>query len=837
MLRLVLASLRSRLPATVGALCTAVLATVLVGACGILFESTFRQPAGPSRGEAADLVVQAKSELSLPVPDTPNGVATLPLASPPRLGADVLAAVAGVSGVLSVTAETGFTAVPVGAPAGRLPADLGGVWAPADSGHLVSGRAPVAPDELVADVGSATRLGAGAGGFLDVVAARDQAKRFRVVGLTSDKGPKLLFTPPEVERLLGPRWIDRLAVRAADPGVAERIAERVRGAHAEVLTGLAKDRVLAGMSAKPADAVGGLASSLGGFALVAAVFVVSAILALAVSRRRREFALLRAIGASARQVRWLVGGEALGVSLLALAIGLPLAVPAADVLIGWVTGLGIADAHFVAAYTFLPFLCTAVLVVSVVQLAASSSARYAARTAPTEAMREAAVPARGAHWLRVTAGIAVFCCGVALTLLGASLGGAGGLAITSTVSIAFLVAFVLLGPVLARPVIAIAGGLLRSLGSAGLLARAEAAFNLRQFATTAVPIALAVGVGCSLLFNGSTEASARAEIQERTTTAELVVTAGRAEVLPGMTPAISAVPGVTATTGVVPGSVVVDRREFGETRPFTHPAIAMVSGQPDPAMDPGVVGGSLSAIRGDTVGVSAALAASAGWNLGDEVHAWNRDGTSRVLRIGALFTHSLGLADFIVPVELAFANSDESAYRVLYLRSPDPDATARRLEEGPLATLGLSVQSRSAYLTAARSAIRETQWAGYLVVGIVGVYAAVAVANALVTSTLQRRAELSRLQLLGARRRQLVVMVGAQACLIALFGVVAGTFAASAGLVATARNLSGSWVPVLVPGQYLAIVGCAFTLTVISAVLPALVCLRERPSDVARRLL
>ena len=68
------------------------------------------------------------------------------------------------------------------------------------------------------------------------------------------------------------------------------------------------------------------------FALLAAfvaIFVVASTFALSVQQRHRELALFRAIGCTPRQVRRMVAGEALLVSIAAVAVAAPIGVLAA----------------------------------------------------------------------------------------------------------------------------------------------------------------------------------------------------------------------------------------------------------------------------------------------------------------------------------------------------------------------------------------------------------------------------------------------------------------------------------------------------------------------------
>ncbi len=79
-----------------------------------------------------------------------------------------------------------------------------------------------------------------------------------------------------------------------------------------------------------------------GFAVFIAVFVVSSTFAFAVAQRRREFALLRTVGATRRQVRWMLYGEAGLVAVVASAIGAAAGPAAAGPVLDWLVGLGMA---------------------------------------------------------------------------------------------------------------------------------------------------------------------------------------------------------------------------------------------------------------------------------------------------------------------------------------------------------------------------------------------------------------------------------------------------------------------------------------------------------------
>ncbi|WP_181772073.1 FtsX-like permease family protein [Amycolatopsis pittospori] len=827
MFRLAFSSLRHHLAGALGAICAAVLATTLVGACGILFESALRQPPGQPRGSSADLVVRAKSTVDIPVVIGGHEKSVrLALATPPRSTGDLVRSAAAVPGVSSAVPMATFDVTVL---TGHAAARLGRAWeAPTP---VAEGRAPDRPGEVAFDRTLAARLGVSVGA---VVRTLETPSDFRVTGLSEGPEQAVYFVPVDVGRLTGSdRWIDLVGVRLADPAAQQAVADRLAGLDGvEVLSGAAKDEALAGSDRGAVEGLVSLISNIGGFALVAAVFVVSSTLGLVFARRHREIAVIRAIGASRRQIRRLVAVQALGISLLAGGVGCVLAAPVAGGIRALFVRFGFTDEGFTLIRGPLPLVIAVTLTVCVVQIASLSAARQASRVRPTDALREASVPDRRIPLLRTVSGLLLLLGGLALAALSPELGGAGGLAASSMVLIVLITALVLLGPAISRPVIAVAGRAVSGLsGAAGLLARANTALRPRLVATAAVPVILAVGLTCGLLFTGATEQHATAKQEEQRTTADLIASRSGG-LTPGAVAAIRSAPGVTEATAIHGVSLIAEVTELGERRPLAHGAVALDTGDAGPVLDLGLTEGTLTGLRGAAVAVSTTVAGPNGWHVGDEIRTWTAAGETRPVRIAAVYRHSLGFGDFVLSPDLP--ESSGTPARAVHLRSSDPRATAEYLSEGDLGMLGLRAQSESDYLAGLPGDRDEARYAGYLIIGLVALYAGLSVANTLVTSTLQRRGELAGLRLLGANGRQVLTMVCGEACVVAVFGMAGGTVAALAGLIATARTLDGSWIPVLPPSQYLTILGVVFGIVLLSALVPAALSLRGRAAEVLR---
>ncbi len=115
------------------------------------------------------------------------------------------------------------------------------------------------------------------------------------------------------------------------------------------------------------------------------MFVVSSTLSLSINARRREFALLRAIGATTRQVHVMIGREVLLVAATAAAIG---AVP--GFLLARFLGAQFADAgvmptDFALAYSPLPAI--AAFLICVLTARAQRRSRHDDRQSSTPSKR------------------------------------------------------------------------------------------------------------------------------------------------------------------------------------------------------------------------------------------------------------------------------------------------------------------------------------------------------------------------------------------------------------------------------------------------------------------
>ena len=196
---------------------------------------------------------------------------------------------------------------------------------------LFSGRYPEAAGEIAIDAGTAERLELQLGDSVQVIATGPVQEQQLVgtIGLGDNESPTggslVLFDPATAFELYGADGYSQLSVVANEGVEREALADTVAAAVGddyEVLTG---DELAASVTAEVTTFLGFFTTALlvfAGVALLVGAFLIANTFAIVVAQRTRELALLRAVGASRRQVVGGVMGEAFVLGLVGSAVGL-----------------------------------------------------------------------------------------------------------------------------------------------------------------------------------------------------------------------------------------------------------------------------------------------------------------------------------------------------------------------------------------------------------------------------------------------------------------------------------------------------------------------------------
>jgi putative ABC transport system permease protein len=247
-------------------------------------------------------------------------------------------------------------------------------------------------------------------------------------------------------------------------------------------------------------------------ALVVSLFIIYNTFSIVVAQRVREMALLRAIGASTRQVRSSIIVESLVIGLIAGLVGFVAGIGLAVVI---KTLLELLDLDIPASGLTIPpgALVTAVIVAVVATVvSAFIPARRASRVPPVAAMRDVAFETKRGFLLRGIVGTIMSISGFALVLYTAFELPDDALQMLGLGAGAIFVGVIVVGPVIARPIARILGSPLPLFKHmTGTLARENAVRNPRRTAATASALMIGVAlVGFITIFAASTKASIKA---------------------------------------------------------------------------------------------------------------------------------------------------------------------------------------------------------------------------------------------------------------------------------------------------------------------------------------
>jgi putative ABC transport system permease protein len=852
MIRIALRGLRHHAAGFLATFVALFLGAVITVGCAGLLETGVRTAAPPVRLAAAPIVVTGDqrylgTEQELVFPERV------------RLSAATVRAAGAVPGVAAAVPDVSFPAVLPAGPSGR---DDGGArvtghgWSSArlTPYRLTAGQAPAGPGRIALDARLAQQAGLRPGARISLLADGGRMS-FQVSGLVAGAGDAhtVFLSDAEADRLSAhPGSVDSIGVftaPGADRGqVVRGLRDLVHASPAVVLTGDGRGRAEdAGVVADGGDLVP-LAAAFGGLSAMVLVFVVSATLGLSVRQRARELALLRAAGATPRQLRGLVVAEAMVLAAIATAPAWWLGPRFGR----WLTN-AFADAH-VIPHTIafrsgeVPLIAgtgTAVLTALAAALVAASAA---ARTRPSEALAEATLPQRRFSRVRLVAGLLCVAGGVLLAMGTARSDGpdAGGVA-TPAVMV-WTGAFGLLAPPLCRAALAVLRRPLRmTAGLSGRLATDNLRARTVRTAAAATPVMLATGLAISLIYLQTTQTAGTRAAFDETLTADLVVTSQAGGLPPDLVGTVRALPGVAAASARVPSTGYLQppapaaRAGDGEEKPDAPqptelPLLGVTPEGAGATTGLRAASGSLAALHGRTVVLPTRYAGS--HRLGDMIAIRLGDGTTTALELVGTVADRPGYETALVPAQVLLVHTDSTLIpQILVRTAPGADRAVTASAISALAARypGLHVAGRQVLDSAQHDQDDTQTWMAWLILAVVAGYAAIAMVNAQVVATGERRTEFVVQRLVGATRRQVMRMMALEAAAVAATGILLGTAIATVTLVPADISVLDSPLPAGSPLIWATVAAGALLLTTTATLLPTAVLLRGRPTDLGTR--
>ncbi|GLW68888.1 ABC transporter permease [Kitasatospora phosalacinea] len=826
MLGLALATLRHRRAGFAGAFVALFCAAALVCGCGTLLVTGLFGTVRPERWAAAPVVVSGDQEVHATV-DKGKGKTkekAKPIAGRAWVPAALADRIAALPSVRGVATEVTF---PLLLPGGPTDGSWGHGWesAPLAGLTLAAGRAPAAADEVVLDAATAARTHLAPGATTTARTAAG-ALDLRVVGVTDrgfDSQAAVFFAPDRARALAGhDGLVSAIGVFPADGASAAGAAADVQallataandpsGPAAVARTGDDRGRAEFPDAAGAGVRLVSTGAVLAGTSLLVALLVVVGTFGLSIQQRQREIAVLRAVAATGRQVRKMIGGEALAVGLAAGVLGATAGLPLGGWLHGRFVALDVVPANLPVVLSPFPVLAAAATTLLAGWGAARVSARRATAIKPVEALGEAELrpPRPGA--VRTGFGVLATAGAVVLTALLTVLhSDQAATPVCFLTVLLWCTAFSLLGPLVARAGTAVLGLPLRASRVGGYLAVHQLRAGAHRLASVVTPLTLLVAMACTVLFTQTTTVHAAAAQRDRGTVADFTV---GPRVPADAAAALAAVPGVRTVTRVLHSQV-----RDGLTRRSVQ---AVTPGRLADTLDLGVTAGDLGRLADGT----AAAADGLGYRLGQRVRLTLADGTPTEVTVVALYARGLGFGDLTLAHDPVAAHVDVPLDDELLVRGEG--LTRAALTAALHGTPGLGVLDHASATAAAADGNRTGAQVGYVSLGLIVAFVAIAVLNTLAMGIADRRREFAALALIGATRRQIRRMLGWETAVAVVLATGLGLAVASAVLSTYAEGITRGTAGAAAPLTELALVLLGTTaLAALGTWLPARAALR-----------
>ncbi|GIJ46623.1 ABC transporter [Virgisporangium aliadipatigenens] len=755
---------------------------------------------------------------------------------------ETLEKVRGIDGVAKATGIVSADGARVIGSNGKVitsfgPPRLGENWTGEnDLVKLREGRAPQSGTEVVMNAGLAKSAGVKVGDQVGVLTTQPK-KTFTLVGITEYSGGRdslggsmvvSFHESVAAELMLGtPNVYSSVDVKAAAGKTPEQVRDSVRAALGdsfEVKTGAELQKA---QTAGAKEALGFFNKILLGFAGVAlfvGTFLILNTFSIIVAQRTRELALMRAIGASRKQMIGSVLVEAVLIGLFASAVGLGLGIGVGS-LLAWVfgnvgsaslelAGIGVPPAAIISAFS-VGMIITLV--------AALLPAMRASRIPPVAALQEAATPDRPLTKVTVV-GSLVTAGGATLLLLGLNdkLGDSSLYGFFGGVLLAFI-GIALLTPMLARPIVGVIGRLM-AWSVPGKLGRLNSARNPRRTAITAAALMVGIALitGVNTVFT-SAEASIQ-KIADKEVNADLIISGDPSDERPATfdpavidkTKAISGVTGFSADYFDVAHALGEDRSVTIMTDVPAYAKMFKLTAKE----------GEIRALGPDEVLYDEERAKEKGLHVGATIEVQLARGQPRQMKLVGIYAKSSTTGGLILPTTLIgeLQVAQPSWGYVDVADGVSVDGVRKQVDALLADSPEVTVANRNDFVQQQTSAFDTVLLMVQILLALAVLIAVLGIINTLALSVLERTRELGLLRAIGLGRFQSMRMITVEAIVISVFGALLGVVVGSGLGAAIVRALKDDGfstfaMPWTAMGTYLAL---GAGIGVIAAILPAL---------------
>jgi putative ABC transport system permease protein len=696
---------------------------------------------------------------------------------------------------------------------------------------ISEGKWPVGAGEVALDEASARNGNYVVNDKVKVV-AQSGSREFTLVGIASYGDVRspggatfALFDVPTAAEFLGkPGFVDAILVVGDGSRTDEELATDIDAVFdpalkIETLTGAEVTKETQDDIGEALSFFGILLSIFSSIALGVGSFVIYNVFSISAAQRQRENALLRAIGASRRQVSRAMLIESVIVGIFGSMMGFLGGIGLAVGLSGLLRALDIDLPQGGLVVTPGAAFNTILVGLLVTVASAYLPARRAGKVPPLAAMRATALETAGPGRIRAYAGLtSVF---LGLVTIGAVILGASN----SLLGVGVLLVFagtIILGPAIARPVALVLGRPAAALrGVTGTMARQNAARNPKRTSRTASPVLIGVALVAAVSALAASINGQISDIFTKQFSGDYAVSS-QAQGFGGLSPSLATdlgkIDGVQSATGI--GTLLVKIDDKGRTLTVISPET--IEGN----YDIGLIDVNYSDLDKDGIFVSLDYAEREELSVGSTVNVVLADTTSRALTVRGLYEFNDLAGNRIVSREM-FANANVTSFDFGIYVTLAPGADSKQVR----ASLQKAVDdygqgkllSKQEYIDEQAGQVNQLLGLIYGLLFLSVIIAIVGIIITLLLSVFERQREIGLLRAVGMTRSQVRTTVRWESVITSLLGAVLGIVLGLAlGWVVVFslrdQGLTSFQIPI---GNTIFIMVMSFIVGVLAAVYPA----------------
>ena len=638
------------------------------------------------------------------------------------------------------------------------------------------------------------------------------------------------FDLPTAQRIFNkPGKLDEIAVAAA-PGVSdEQLVQQIQGilpANTEVQTAAEQARSDAEDTDEFISFLQTFLLVFAGVALFVGAFVIANSLSITIAQRTREFATMRTIGASRRQVLTSIIVEALVVGVIASLIGLFLGLGLAKLLFWLFDAVGFTLPNTGLLFETRTIVVALLVGVLVTLIASLRPAIRATRVPPIAAVREGAtLPESRFARFRALGAIIITALGFAALLFGLFGSGLDTTQILLFMGLGALLVFFGVALFASKLVPALATALgwpaAKLGGASGRLARGNAKRNPQRTASTAAALMIGLALVTLVAVLGQGIRSTFTDAVDRIFVADYAITAQNnfSPIPIEAAEAAEGAPGVEAVASVRTGEALVygDPSSVTAVTPNSADAIKLEWKDGSQAV--------FSELGANGAFVDDGFAEDHNLTVGSPVTITTPAGKRLELTVKGIFDPPAGGSPFgnvTFSSETFDANYDQpqNLFSFVETNGGVTDANTESLESALADFPNAKSQTRDEFKDNQVSFLNNILNILYVLLALSVVVSLFGIVNTLVLTVFERTRELGMLRAIGMTRRQVRRMIRYESVITALIGAVLGIVLGIvlAGLLVWRVDFIDFSVPVV---QLVVFAIAAIIVGIIAAIFPA----------------